>query len=235
MVHERTASLKSLTHELSSTEERERRELATNLHDSVTQSLSLTMLELSMLKNAPYSAKESQIYHAGLDHLKQTFENIKSLTFELFPPVLYQFGLEAALKQLVKYQHDCNGVHYEFYDDGQPKPIAKDLQFFLFRATRELLINCMKYAKATKVIVSIARNEETIQIQVDDNGVGFDFDHYKSTATRNHSFGLFSIEERLHHFEGHLRVQSKPGQGTCVTIVGPLVEKEEIPDSFGEN
>ena len=102
-----------------------------------------------------------------------------------------------------------------------------NLQILLFQAARELLTNIVKHAQAQEVEIYIRPyKEDKIQIEVKDDGVGFEMSHLHSNITKNDGFGLFNIRERFNHLGGYCDIQSQPGGGTRVTIVAPLETAE---------
>jgi signal transduction histidine kinase len=153
------------------------------------------------------------------------------LIFELSPPVLYQFGLEAAVESLAHHMQEQHGIRIDVTDDGQWKPLTEDMRILLFRAVQELLINVAKHAHARQVLISIGRDGDYIRITVVDDGVGFDLCEREPDAGRANGFGLFSINERLHQLHGYCEIHSKPGQGTQVTLMAPLQHVEETAGS----
>ncbi len=214
--------LRVLASELSLTEERERRRLATDLHDSIGQTLAMCKLKLDELQNRSSPA----VFANDLDHistlLDRAIQGTRSLTFELSPPVLYELGLEAALESLVERMQQVNGTQIKLIEHRGPKPLTEDIAAFCFRAVQELLVNAVKHARARKIEVSTGRNRDRIRITVADDGIGFDTSGGISRKGRKGGFGLFSIKERLQYLGGSLEVDSKPGQGTRVTLSAPL-------------
>jgi PAS domain S-box-containing protein len=214
--------LRSLASELSLTEQRERRRLATDLHDSIGQTLAMCKLKLDELRSRASSA----VLANDLDHvstlLDQAIQGTRSLTFELSPPVLYELGIEAALESLVERMQHVNGTQIKLIDHAGPKPLSEDTAALCFRAVQELLVNAVKHAHARKIEVSTARNRGRIRITVADDGIGFDTSGGISRKGGKGGFGLFSIRERLQHLGGSLKVDSKPGKGTRVTLSAPL-------------
>jgi signal transduction histidine kinase len=114
----------------------------------------------------------------------------------------------------------------------QTLAICKDVAVLLFQTVRELLVNVVKHAQAQKVTVAIGRNGGNVQITVEDDGVGFDPSDISSRWNRNGGFGLFSIRERLGHLGGQLKVRSKSGHGTRVSLVAPLKCDETTLDEI---
>jgi len=124
-------------------------------------------------------------------------------------------------------QHQYN-ILIEFYDDGQPKPMDVSFRVLIFQATRELLFNIVKHARAQHVKVFIRRESDDIRIDIEDDGVGFDTSTINSRVGRTKGFGLFSIRERLSHLGGYLEVESELGKGSRITMVSPMKFDREI-------
>jgi PAS domain S-box-containing protein len=214
--------LRSLASELSLTEERGRRRLATDLHDSIGQTLAMCKLKLDELRSQGSLA----VLANDLDHiatlLDRAIQGTRSLTFELSPPVLYELGIEAALESLVERMQQVNGTQIKLIAHGGSKPLTEDIAALCFRAVQELLVNVIKHADARKIEVSTRRDRGRIRITVADDGIGFDPREIISRKGGKGGFGLFSIRERLQHLGGSLKVDSKLGQGTRVTLSAPL-------------
>jgi signal transduction histidine kinase len=156
---------------------------------------------------------------------------MRSLTFDLSSPILYEFGFEEAVAEwLTEQVEKKHGIATEFEDDGLPKPLDEDIRVILFRNVRELLINVVKHAHAKKIKVSIQKVGSRICVCVEDDGLGFDSDKAESMITNKKAFGLFSIRERLEHFGGNLDIDSAPGCGCRVTITSPLKREDIIKD-----
>ncbi len=218
--------LKVMTSELSLAEERERRRLASDLHDSVSQSLSLSIMELSDVDDAE-TVEEIKEQVAGIgQRLEETLVATQSMTFELCPPELYQIGLETAVQEMLAQMRKQHGIEFVLKDDQQPRELSEDLRYFLFRSIRELLINIMKHANAKHAWVKLNSSDNTFTIQVIDDGVGFDMTRMRHDSKQQGGFGLFSIQERLMQMEGSFKIESKPNEGAIVTITVPLKKTE---------
>ena len=227
-LREHRERLQALASELSLTEERERRRLATDLHDSISQSLSLSIMELSTLGDLETTGEAGEKAAGICERLDRTLQSTQNLTFELCPPELYQIGLEAALQEMALHIQKQHGLTVTFEDDEQPKPVAHDVRYFLFRATRELLLNVLKYADASRATVRIGRVDTNIQIQVSDDGKGIESGGERTYPDHRGGFGLFNIHERVNRLGGSLKIESIPGEGTTITLVTALnLENEE--------
>jgi len=214
--------LRSLASELSLVEERQRRCIATELNDYIGQTLFYCKNKLEALRESAsfenFKASTDEI----LDLMEQTIDYTKSLTFQLGTPILYEEGLEAALKWLGYQFQKQLGLVFRFEDDLRPKPLSDETRILLYQAVRELMINVARHAKARNVKISIQRDYKNMQIDVEDDGIGVDTTKIDPYAKATGSFGLFTIHERLKYLGGHFKFSSKPGLGTKGTIIVPL-------------
>jgi signal transduction histidine kinase len=153
-----------------------------------------------------------------LDIMNQTISQTRSLTSEISPPVLYELGLEPAIKWLGEKLLKQKGIIFEFISDGQPKLLTDDIRIILFQSVRELLVNILKHSHAKSVIVSIKRDGDYLQFTIEDDGIGFDTSRIVSTE----SFGIFNIRERIELIGESIEIRSEPGKGTQITIRVPL-------------
>jgi PAS domain S-box-containing protein len=214
--------LRSLASELALAEERERRHIATWLHDTLAQSLALSKIRLGAARAASPSPAIAEALDEATAALDLAIQQARSMTFELGSPILYQVGLEAAVERLAEQFQEKYGIACAFEGDGEPKPLQEETSIILFRAARELLVNVVKHAQATRAEVGMRRDGDAIRITVSDDGVGFDLSDTGLVERRAGGFGLFSIRERLGRWGGTLRVESGRGRGTRATLTAPL-------------
>jgi PAS domain S-box-containing protein len=222
-VLENQAQLKSLASQLSITEERERRRIATELHDQIGQSLVFSKIKLDELHQSATSNKLTKALDEICNNIGQIIQDTRTLTFDLSSPILNELGLEAAVADWLDVQIQAkHGIETEFEDDGQQKPLDDDIRALLFRNVREMLVNVIKHAHAHKVKVSIRRVNEHIHIDVEDDGKGFDCVKVTLRASEETKFGLFSIRQRLEQLGGHFEIDSEPGRGSKFTMTVPI-------------
>lgn len=221
-IHSYQQQLRSLAAELSLAEERERRRIATILHDHIGQILAMSKIKLGSLIESPPSSIDDGSIREIREYVDQAIDYTRSLTFELSPPILYAFGLEAALEWLSEQIMERFGIVCEFENDSQLKPVSEEMQVFTFTAVRELLANVVKHAKASRAKVSARRIGRNLVIHVADDGMGFNPSKLKSHLYDSQGFGLFSIRERLRHLGGQMEVKSIKGRGTRVILEEPL-------------
>ncbi len=223
-VAERTEQLTSLTAELSLVEERERRHIATELHDQVGQTLVLCKIKVSSLTPFLPPEKFAETISELKAHISQSIEEIRSLTFQLSPPLLYEVGFEAAVEWLCEEFEGKYGFHVEFSDDGSAKPLNEETSVALFQMVRELLINVAKHARANRLSLSIGRSRNRIKVIIADDGIGFNKSDSFWHRSKKSGFGLFNIRQRIEHMGGEFVIDTEAGKGTCVTLLLPLRE-----------
>jgi PAS domain S-box-containing protein len=212
--------LRALASELVLAEERERRRLSGDLHDEISQLLTLTRIRLGVLERSAAGTVLAGQLGELRSPIEQAIQAVRSLTFQLCPPALYDLGFVPAAEWLAEDMQQRYGLRVDLSDDGADKPLDERMRVVLFRSLREVLINAAKHAGVDGARVQIRRDGTRVVVQVDDAGVGFDQAAHRGGAPRG--FGLFSIEERLGYLGGRLAVRSLPGEGTTVTLEAPL-------------
>lgn len=206
--------LRALSRELNLAEQRERRKLATDLHDYLAQLLVLGRIKLGQAKR-----EEMSLFSAGLIGetevvLGEALAYTRSLVGQLSPPVLKEFGLVVALKWLAE-QMRQHRLTVAVEADTDHLPLAEDQAVLLFQSVRELLMNVVKHADTEVVTVTVDKSEGLLRVVVEDRGRGFD-----ATATRmTAQFGLFSIKERMQALGGRFILHSEVGKGTTASLV----------------
>ena len=219
--------LLSLASELSLVEERERRSIATDLHDQIGQTLSVIKMRCFTLGDDLSSPDHVRQIDEIKELVKQTIQDTRSLTFDLSPPVLYELGLVAAIDWLAEEFQLKHNLKCTVESDKKPKPLNQDMEIVLFRSVRELLVNIVKHAQANKVKITIRVNKNNLRIRVSDDGIGFSPATKATRTYKDQQFGLFNIKERIRHLGGKFEVDSQSGKGAMVTLVAPLKASEK--------
>lgn len=218
-VAQRTEQLRALAADLEAVEERERRQIARDLHDDLGQILSAARIRLTSL--CQHEATDVSGTATQVDALINRANNaIRSLAAQLAPDVLHELGLTPALEWLAEEIEGTYGIKVAVRDDGRPKPLAPEARSILYRAVRELLINVAKHAQTDSATVDAERQAERVVVKVSDPGVGFD-DAAISQGPRRR-LGLISLRERLSHIGGTMQLNSAPGAGTVAILTAPL-------------
>jgi PAS domain S-box-containing protein len=213
--------LQSLASELSLTEERERHRLATDLHDHIGQALAVSKIKLGVLQKSASSEDQAKSLGEVRELIEQMIHDTRSLTFELSLPVLYELGFESAVEWFAKHIRSQHGIMVDVQKELVPIPMDDEIKVLLFRSVRELMINIVKHAQAHNVRVTIRREDDGINIEVEDDGVGIKDVPRDSRLKSDSGFGLFSIRERLHYLGGRVQVESEKDRGTRITLMVP--------------
>ncbi len=225
-LRERTEQLERMVAEVSAAEERERRAIATDLHDDLVQLLNVLALRIETIARAHGDAT----LHERLDDLRDLVhkcnDSTRSLALQLSPPVLDQLGLVPALEWLSEEMRRMHGLNVVMRDDGAPKPLGQIERAMMFRAVRELLINVARHASVSQATLATVRRGDRMIITVSDAGVGFAPEAMLENAAR--TLGLSSVRERLALLGGAIEIASVKGGGTTVTLTVPLPPQEKI-------
>jgi len=224
MLLEHQEQLQSLASELMMAEERERRRIAVGLHDGVGQKLALAKIKLQQSIQTAAEDSPDDSLDSVCETIGEAITDIRSLTFELASPVLYEIGLAAAVEQYLRSEVQTkHGIKYQLTVDKNVKDLEKEVSVSVFQAVRELLMNVVKHAGAKTVSVHIRKAGENLQVCVMDDGIGFNHSGQPlALVKKSAGFGLFSVRERLGHMGGGLKIELVPSGGTCATITTPF-------------
>lgn len=217
--------LRAAAGEAAMAEERERRNLAVDLHDGVGQLLGLTSMKLGALRTSVSGFGLGPTVRELEQILIDVQRSISSLVFQLSPPALHDVGLVAATQSLGEDMERRFGLHVTLEEEGERQRLDEATRTSLFRALREILVNVAKHAETDGADVRFAWRDGRIEITVEDDGVGFD------AATPTSGYGLFSVRERLNRLGGSLEIESSPGEGARIFLAAPLAAADEEGDA----
>ena len=220
--------LRSLASELILSEQRQRKYLATELHDYLAQLMVLGGLKIAHVQSRLRAPDPFLINALGEleDIFSRSLAYTRTLMAELSPPVLHELGLPAALQWLAQdmVKHSLN---VELRLSSASLSLRDDQHVLLYQSIRELLINIVKHAKASRASLSLSiEGMNQLHIVIADQGSGFDVESLAARPAGVH-FGLFSIRERMEAMGGSFQLDSAPDRGTTVTLTLPLSTDEE--------
>jgi signal transduction histidine kinase len=215
--------LQSLAQDLSAGEDRQRKKIAAELTDCITEPLMILKLNIEKLLHDTSAREVTEKLNEVCECLDQAAQDTRLLTFDLSSPIVYETSFERAVADWLSEHIDRKyGIKCEFEHDGKIKPLSEEAGLVLFRIIRELLINVVKHSHASKVKVLLSKVDGFVKIDVRDNGIGFDISSISAMPTHKGGFGLFSIRERLERMNGCIEIDSAPGKGTGIKIIAPL-------------
>lgn len=214
---------RQLANEVTTAEQRERRELARTLHDNMQQLLVAAKMKVEGVLARLDDEKGRDRLSDVTDHIDQAIQEARTLSHELSPPMLQREGLEPTLRWLAERVEDQHGLRVEVQTEPVPDP-SGEVGSFVFRSVRELLLNVVKHADTDRawITVSPAATGASVEITVEDDGAGYSA---AEAERQGEGFGLMSIRQRLHDLGGEFQVRPRPGGGTAVTLRVPATEK----------
>ena len=218
---ELTKALSSLSQRLMQTQEQERALVARELKDDLCQRMTVLTMELHELGQAPVEGHEEEIRCRAEEARRQLVElsgEMVAISDQLHNSKLDLLGLAAATRIYCTALAARHGVTIDVHDDGVPPGVAGDVSLVLFRVMQEALHNVTKHAAARRVTVSLRGDAGEIQLEVADDGVGFD----PKAVVTDRAIGLIGMRERLSLVDGECAVESRPGAGTRLRARVPL-------------
>ena len=212
--------LLSMDVELAMAEEQERRRIAADLHDHIGQYLAISRIKLMSIRYAA-DPEMKTLLDEVLDMIKEMSKATRTLTMELSPSILFELGLQAALDWLAEHIAGPQGlvVEFKWVDDFK---LSNNMNTMIFRIARELLLNVVKHAQASRVLFTVRSSDGYWWLSIEDDGIGFDVSALDNEMLKGECFGLFSIRERLKPVNGRFEIQSVKGQGTTAMVGVPL-------------
>lgn len=196
-------------------QEKERQQLASDLHDSVGASLSAARLQFEHLANNKENIEHlDELIKKTSTLLEDAYVEVRSMAHKKNNGVMAKNGLLPAIERLSKNVSSPNGLHLDIHSHGLNQRLENTLEISIFRIIQELVTNIIKHAQATEAFISITQHEDSINLMVEDNGKGFD----AKQAYKKEGMGLSSIEKRIELLEGHIKVDSTPKKGTTTII-----------------
>jgi len=217
--------LRDLASYLQDVREQERTRIAREIHDDFGQSLTILKMDLSWLKkhiiqDQPQVQNKIDSMFKVIDTSLKTIHTVSS---ELRPVILDDFGLESAIEWQVEEFQNRTGVRCRVDSSVADLDLTKEQSTAIFRIFQETLTNIMRHSGATEVDVRLEMNEDALILEVADNGRGIT----EAEISNSRSFGLLGIRERLYPWNGQVDFIGYPNKGTRVIVRVPIFEKGE--------
>jgi PAS domain S-box-containing protein len=191
------------------TQESERKRIAEALHNGLGQLLYATKLSLEGRGGVPGSPRKA------LALLREAIGTTRTISFELTPGILEDFGLRIALEELVK-RITPSGLPVQLHFTGLDARLPAPVEIAIYRVVQELLNNVMKHAHAAEAMVHVAREQDHLEVTVEDNGCGFDAAALAAQPLAG--IGLAGVRNRVALLGGVFSLNAQPGRGTIVSI-----------------
>ncbi len=213
-------AVRNLSGRLLSAQEEERRRIARELHDNLSQQMALLAIEIDAVAVAPGGSASSVA--RSMSELRQRAAEISTeihnLSHRLRSSKLEMLGLVAALNGHCK-ELLAQGLDAHLHEENVPRSLPKDIELCLFRIVQEGLNNVVKHSGSHEAHVTLRSANDVLMLSIADFGRGFDQE--RATGIQN-GLGLASMRERLRLIDGEFTIRSQPGQGTTITASVPL-------------
>jgi len=218
------AALRNMTARAALAQERERRRIATELHDRTIQNLGFFRFRLTALREIIEGGPQQQQIDDLLTLTGATIDDARRLLTELSPPMLKELGLRDAIEWLAEGVHNRGGPPHRIVASDETQRLGEETELVLFQVARELLSNVEKHADAGAIDIHVTIDpvDENITLIVRDDGVGFDVNAALLGPRDAGGYGLHSIRESLGLLGGKIRIESSRGKGTVSTATVPL-------------
>jgi PAS domain S-box-containing protein len=213
--------LRRLSGQLISAQEEERKRLARDLHDHVSQTLTLLSVEMEQLtRDKETTPRQQGVLAAMQSQLRALSSDLHTLSHQLHPSKLKHLGLASAMKAMCR-EMERGGLTVKFSDHEVPRQIPDDVSLTLYRVMQEGLQNVRKHSGINSAEAELTKTSAGLILRLRDKGKGFN----PSATNSGEGLGLSSMRERLNAVRGTLHIQSTPGHGTLIEASVPLPEK----------
>jgi signal transduction histidine kinase len=211
---------RALARRLLTAHEDERRRLARELHDDLSQRLARLSIDAARVERSIPASSEKEAARTMRTDLARLGDDVHSLAYQLHPSVLDDLGLNEALKVECEQFSRRESIPARLTSFEAPVEVPSDVAVCLFRIAQEALRNAARHARAREVSLAVTIWNGGLRMTVSDDGVGFD----SARTGFRRSLGHASMRERASLLGGTLEIESAPGRGTTVNVSVPLKE-----------
>jgi len=206
-------------------QEEERKRMAREIHDGPAQSLANLVLRTEIAERM-LMKQEFQLVQEELMELKSQvrsgLEEIRKIIFNLRPMALDDLGLVPTLRKFVQDFEEKTKIRAVFETAGRELRMPSAMEAAIYRLVQEAFSNALKHASPTYVSLEIRFYPKRVEIEIRDNGVGFDVEQALARSKKGSHYGLIGMSERVELLNGKMDIQSAKGQGTKITISIPV-------------
>jgi signal transduction histidine kinase len=217
--------LREVSHRLIQIQDDERRRIARELHDSVGQVLAALGMNLGTVsKHAKQSAPQLvTIADEGQQLVQQLDQEIRTMSYLLYPPLLDESGLGNALRCYIRGLKERSGLDTALSIPEDFGRLSREMELAMFRVVQECLTNVHRHSESTKALIRIARDENRVYLEVQDEGKGMPPDKLRQIQSHGSGVGIRGMRERVRQLKGHLEIDSN-SRGTKVSVTFPSAE-----------
>lgn len=216
------SEVRLLKSQLLMSEEKERKRMASHIHDQIGQDLLVTKLKLQKLRSNSLTGSKFKTVGQIIGIMDGIVNKTREMTSEMGSPILYELGLKEAVSEFVKKMGTSSDICFYCDFNGQPAKANPDSLALMYRCTCELIVNSVKHSEAESVVVAIKKTDDRVSVTVRDDGVGFDMASKRQGSGKGTGNGLSGMKESLAEIGGNVEIFSNPGECTEVIIKAPF-------------
>lgn len=206
------SDLRHMSQRLLHAQEQERKLLARELHDDLSQRLAALAIAVGRAEQAGAGGEQARVLAPIREELVRVSEDVHTLAYQLHPSVLEELGLAEALRAECEHRARQGSPEISWSIDPAQDDTSKETALCLFRVAQEALGNALRHARARRVDIRLSSRDGGLALAVQDDGIGFDMEQQEGRG----SLGLVSMHERMRIAGGTLDIDSAPGFGTTV-------------------
>lgn len=203
------------------TQEGERRRIAQEIHDGALQTLMVVANKSDVLASTGQESEQGTGNRWIKQEVLRTMDDLRRLSMNLRPSILDNFGLVSGLRWLVNNANSQKGAQFKVVITGEERQISELVEVTVFRVAQEAINNIQRHARAKCGTVSLDFRESSLQLTVEDDGVGFQMPDRLAVFINESKLGIIGMEQRLLSVEGSVQIESKPGAGTRLLATIP--------------
>ncbi|HUI28382.1 MAG TPA: sensor histidine kinase [Candidatus Kryptonia bacterium] len=228
--------LRRLSQKMMQVSERMMRRIARELHDDLGQALTAVRLDLGLVARElpPDSSLRPRVAEAR-EQIGTVLQSVRSLAQLLRPAVLDDLGLVPAMQSFIARFSERTGIAVAVDASPVETRLPRTVEVALYRVLQEALTNVARHAEAHHVSVNLLVDAETAQLEIRDDGRGFDAKMFLQGPTRDNAMGVIGMRERVATYGGRFTIDSRRGEGTCVALAIPLARAAESDEDYGED
>ncbi|OZA65781.1 MAG: hypothetical protein B7X68_02935 [Sphingobacteriia bacterium 39-36-14] len=203
-------------------EEKERKRIASDLHDGVGQLMSAAWMNLQALKNqiSKLNSAEADLLDKSLALVNESCNEVRQVSHNMMPNALLLKGLVKAVQEFIG-QINQRNIKINLTTEGLSDNLPSHIETVLYRVIQESVNNVIKHSKASKLDISIIKSLDGIDVMIEDNGIGFNL----KNANKTNGIGLSNIKSRIQYLEGTVEWNTSEKNGTLVAIFIPLTKR----------
>jgi signal transduction histidine kinase len=223
---ESESRLRSLSSQLLTVQENERKRVARELHDGIGQLLTAIKFKVENIfqeKGEGKPGANEKSLEDIIPMIKESIEEVRRIQMDLRPSILDDLGILATLEWFCReYQKIYSHIYIEKKINLQESDVSLPLKTAIYRVTQEALNNIAKHSQADSVHLSLRKQGNTIELTIKDNGTGFDLEEILSPEMSKRGLGLNSMRERTELLGGTFEIESTKGRGTVIRALWPV-------------